>query len=353
MSAEPDFDPYYKWLGIRPDERPLHYYRLLGLTDFESDRDVIKNAADQLMAHVRTFQTGKHSAKSQEVLNQLAQARLNLLNGEKKARYDQQLRNELAPAQSPPPMADYVAPPSDRWRPAVISEYDPSDIANDYHAPRAQTVRPSAEGNSTRNYIIAGVAAAVVTLGITFGLLAFRMSQRTEPVEQVKHIPEQREPRAEKKIVPSVSTNSAPADKSVATTPAKAPTPTPPTTPALPSTSPPPQAPGTPPATAPAVEPDVLQFTVWTFPVSPNEPAGEFRKTGDAWVETRSTGQVFGRFIERERTKEYVDLFDANRSIWVRLTETRAGWARQSSNWSRKNSNGNWNWAHTRVPENE
>ena len=53
-----DFDPYYQWLGISPKYRPPTHYRLLGLETFESNPDVISTAADQRMAHVRSFQSG-------------------------------------------------------------------------------------------------------------------------------------------------------------------------------------------------------------------------------------------------------------------------------------------------------
>jgi len=85
------FDPYHKWLGIPPDEQPPHHYRLLGISLFEGDADVISNAADQRMAHVRTFQSGKHSAESQRILNEISCARLCLLDPQKKAAYDAQL----------------------------------------------------------------------------------------------------------------------------------------------------------------------------------------------------------------------------------------------------------------------
>ena len=62
------FDPYYKWLGIPPAEQPPNHYRLLGVTLFESDLDVIANAADQRIVHVRAFQIGKHSDESQRIL---------------------------------------------------------------------------------------------------------------------------------------------------------------------------------------------------------------------------------------------------------------------------------------------
>ena len=40
---EQRFDPFFKWLGIPPDEQPPHYYRLLGLPPFVADLDVIEN----------------------------------------------------------------------------------------------------------------------------------------------------------------------------------------------------------------------------------------------------------------------------------------------------------------------
>lgn len=40
------FDPYFKWLGIRPEHQPPDHYRLLGLQRFENDAEVIENAAD-------------------------------------------------------------------------------------------------------------------------------------------------------------------------------------------------------------------------------------------------------------------------------------------------------------------
>ena len=101
-----NFDPYYKWLAIPPEEQPPHHYRLLGVQRFESDPDVIATAADQRMAHLRTFQTGKHGAFSQQLLNEIATARVCLLNPTRKAAYDEQLRASLQPpAPAAPPMA--------------------------------------------------------------------------------------------------------------------------------------------------------------------------------------------------------------------------------------------------------
>ncbi len=89
------FDPYRKWLGIPAQDQPPHHYRLLGIEPFESDPEVVCNAADARMAHVKTYQTGKHSDHSQRLLNELATAKICLLNPAKRAEYDRRLRERL------------------------------------------------------------------------------------------------------------------------------------------------------------------------------------------------------------------------------------------------------------------
>jgi len=89
-----DFDPYYKWLGIPPRDQPPHHYRLLGIETFEQDRDVIDAAANRLMAYLKELAMGDNAAHSQRLLNEIAQARICLLNAARKADYDQTLRQE-------------------------------------------------------------------------------------------------------------------------------------------------------------------------------------------------------------------------------------------------------------------
>ena len=94
------FDPYRRWLGIPQAEQPPHHYRLLGIGPFEDDPDVIEEAADRQMSHVQRHKTGKHSALSQKLLNELASAKLCLLDKQRKAAYDQELRAQLPSAQA-------------------------------------------------------------------------------------------------------------------------------------------------------------------------------------------------------------------------------------------------------------
>lgn len=83
-----DFDPYQQWLGIAPHERPIDHYRLLGLARFEMNVAAIGAAADERMTLVRSFQTGPRGAFTQRLLNELATARVCLLNPQTKATYD-------------------------------------------------------------------------------------------------------------------------------------------------------------------------------------------------------------------------------------------------------------------------
>jgi len=123
------FDPYRKWLGIPPAEQPPNHYRLLGVGIFESDPDVISNAADRQMTHVRTFQAGKYSKLSQEILNELSAARVCLLDPQKKADYDQGLRQALAAQETgPPPPRSTAVPPPPRVEGATSPATSPAPI---------------------------------------------------------------------------------------------------------------------------------------------------------------------------------------------------------------------------------
>lgn len=195
MSASDTFDPYRKWLGIPTADQPPHHYRLLGVGLFEDDADTIAIAADRQMAHLRTFQTGPHSALSQKLLNELAAARIALLDAKKKAAYDQQLRAKLAestaqgdvtaqgdaaghakevmPPATPMPIARPVPVPVTPQPPATSAqaEYgkagdpvDPLTLA----MPREVTIAASRRGRKNRSrpdaMLWVGVAVAAAAL---------------------------------------------------------------------------------------------------------------------------------------------------------------------------------------------
>ena len=82
------FDPYETWLGIPADCRPPTYYDLLGLSLYESDPATIDQAALRRMGKVRQHQIGPESELSQEILAELARARLILIDPDRRADYD-------------------------------------------------------------------------------------------------------------------------------------------------------------------------------------------------------------------------------------------------------------------------
>src|SRR5688572_15623110 len=108
MVGMASFDPYHKWLGIPPEESagggPNHY-RLLGIKLFETDPDVIENAADQRMGHLRSFQAGRNGALSQKLLNEIAAAKVCLLDPAQRAAYDAELGEKLAAHSAAQPAA--------------------------------------------------------------------------------------------------------------------------------------------------------------------------------------------------------------------------------------------------------
>lgn len=138
------FDPYHLWLSIKPKDQPPHHYRLLGIDLFEDDPEVIRDAAERQMAHVRKYQLGQHSAISQKMLNEIAAAKGCLLDREKKAAYDVAIKQKLgtiASAQGPPDLSIPLQPPSPPPLPL-----QPTSIAGRRRLPAA-----SAQPNTTHS----------------------------------------------------------------------------------------------------------------------------------------------------------------------------------------------------------
>ncbi|MCG8584075.1 MAG: hypothetical protein MI757_05125 [Pirellulales bacterium] len=99
-----DFDPYYKWLGIPPKDQPPHHYRLLGIECFEPDDEVIDAASNRVMGYLQNLSVGDRAEESQRLLNEIATARLCLLDKKQKEEYDAALREKQSPAKKVPPI---------------------------------------------------------------------------------------------------------------------------------------------------------------------------------------------------------------------------------------------------------
>ncbi|HVW38836.1 MAG TPA: SUMF1/EgtB/PvdO family nonheme iron enzyme, partial [Pirellulales bacterium] len=92
--------------------------RLLGIGLYEDDPDVIESAADQRMAHLRTFQAGPHSALSQKLLNEVVAAKICLLSPKQRAAYDAQLQQRLSP---PEPAVERPEPVATPMQPVAVA----------------------------------------------------------------------------------------------------------------------------------------------------------------------------------------------------------------------------------------
>ena len=94
-------DAIYELLGVPPEEQPADYYRLLGLARFEANPEVITNAASRQMLFVRQLAAGPYSHVSQDMLDLLSEAKVCLLNTERRRRYDVELRKLMNQAAAP------------------------------------------------------------------------------------------------------------------------------------------------------------------------------------------------------------------------------------------------------------
>lgn len=125
-----DFDPYLQWLGIPPEDQPPDHYRLLGIRRFESNPEAIASATEQRMAIVRAFQTGPRGAATQPLLNQLAAAKLCLLDPFSKSEYDGNLSREAGD----PSIADSLLPASLPSQESETPTQSPAPISIDTQA---------------------------------------------------------------------------------------------------------------------------------------------------------------------------------------------------------------------------
>lgn len=192
------FDPYRLWLGIRDAQRPPNHYRLLGLDMFEDDPEVIANAADRQMSHVRTFASGPHASATQQILNELATARVCLLDARRKAFYDQELQAQFATAaaySSPPPAPTSASSSGIRLAPPPPPPPSgsgplPSQAAQNRHQPpRSGTspeappvIEPQAAGPSIfeNPLVIVGIVAVVLLIGVGLAMLMLPSNRPSE-----------------------------------------------------------------------------------------------------------------------------------------------------------------------------
>ena len=161
------FDPYHKWLGIPPGQRPPTHYQLLGIAPGERDLEVIEEAALGRTAHLRTYQSGPHAQECTKLLNEIAQAKLVLRDPAQRKEYDSELAKEkreeqeyLARAKFKP----YNAPLESELPSAQPAPKPPA--AKTHKAKRRHFREPRKKSQSPIFYIAVSVGVtALVVLG--------------------------------------------------------------------------------------------------------------------------------------------------------------------------------------------
>ena len=176
-----DFDPYHLWLQIPPGEQPPSLYRLLGLTHFESDPNVIDNAAEQRLMHLRNVQNGPQGQIAQKIMNEVSRARLTLLKEDSRVAYDQQLKKELAAKASAASTGQAVLPPtssSARTRsvapPAATKNTQPRNTQP--VITQKATAKSLAYARAKKNKSMVMGLMIVVLLGLVGGIIYFVVS---------------------------------------------------------------------------------------------------------------------------------------------------------------------------------
>ncbi len=191
------FDPYHKWLGIPPEDQPPHHYRLLGVEPFESDADVIMIAADGRMAQLKHFQAGQYSDLSQKMLNEIATAKVCLLNPEKREKYDDTLRQRLEEAKKPA----VKATPAEQKSAAQTRAGEPAGGVTVTSGGAAPQIDPagvssylSRHNRKRRNRWLLPAAASVVAVGLIVVLVIAFAGQTDTPDVPVADRPTNRSP---------------------------------------------------------------------------------------------------------------------------------------------------------------
>lgn len=185
-----DFDPYWKWLGIPPEEQPPDHYQLLGIQRFEEDEDVIENAAVRQMAHVRTFQGGEYAELSQQLLNELSAVRVCLLNEDQKQAYDTQLEMHLpieplvqteVPMATPVP-APVSAPPAQQVAPAAPQVGSMPANRTRRRSRRRRQQRSARESQLAWTLVL--VSIITLLIAVALGVFLFRRGESNDEDKQ-------------------------------------------------------------------------------------------------------------------------------------------------------------------------
>lgn len=158
MSA---FDEYAEWLRIPAGRRPPSHYELLGLTEFESDSEIIYQAAMERMGIVRRYHLGEHGAEAVRLQTEISRALDCLKDAHEKRLYDLGLRAPIEPLHAPVPNS--VGAPQPRTSLSSLTRgTETSPVA------RPQTKGDKGPSRRSSGGLVVGLAFGVLALLIGF-----------------------------------------------------------------------------------------------------------------------------------------------------------------------------------------
>ena len=73
-------------------------------------------------------------------------------------------------------------------------------------------------------------------------------------------------------------------------------------------------------------------FTKWTYPADEHGVPGSYEIGDSEWVEMKK-GKIYARFKMTGTTANYVELYDAGRRLWVRLSQTNESFSTDHKQW--------------------
>lgn len=123
-------DFYTKWLDVLPGPRPPDYYTLLGVEAFCGDLDAIEAATRRQLTRLDDFALHPNRETRdavQNMMNEVARARVDLVNPGRRLDYDRRLAAQLgvSPPHDTAPAVEAETPPARRLQPPVEPELPP------------------------------------------------------------------------------------------------------------------------------------------------------------------------------------------------------------------------------------
>ncbi len=110
MTASPNENLYHRILNLSKDVTAPDAYQLLGLKRFESDPKIIKKAAMDRTGLLQVMQNAENYDEVKRLEREVGEAMVCLSNPQRKAEYDQSLREAVPSMEPPPPPPKPAAP---------------------------------------------------------------------------------------------------------------------------------------------------------------------------------------------------------------------------------------------------